>query len=93
MWRERRKEGASPRTSWIVIEEVSSLYPVTVRGVSWMIDFPSELVGYGDLAESLHGFSALLCRGGEGGDDRLLWTKQQAVASLTINSKLGYGFD
>jgi hypothetical protein len=37
-----------------------------------MIDLPWELVGDGDLAESFHGFSALLCRGGEGGDDGLL---------------------
>jgi hypothetical protein len=71
-WRERRKEVVSPRTFWTLIEEASSLYPVTVRGVSWMIDLPWELVGDGDLAESFHGFSALLCRGGEGGDDGLL---------------------
>jgi hypothetical protein len=58
-----------------------------------MIDLPWELAGDGDLAESFHGFSALLCRGGEGGDNGLLWTNQQAVASLTIDSELGHGFD
>jgi hypothetical protein len=83
MWCERRKEVALSQTSWILIEEASSLYPVTVRGVSWMIDFPWELAGHGDLAENFHGFSALLCRGGEGGDDRLLM--DQTASSRLVN--------
>ena len=59
-WCGRRKESASPRNAWTLIEGESSRYLChgLGHGVSWMLDWPWEAAVFADLAEIPLGFSA-----------------------------------